>query len=188
MYGNKRVGIPYIGGNIVKRYLDILKGWLNKKSDANTSGGVVPQYHIVGGKYMANVCKFYKKNDCAGKTCTNGSMTAVKFCPFVKDGKFQNQKASCTCKGYQKKADAPNGIAGVYVEGQTSPGKFYVKFKTLSGGVIIGKLVDHCGCESVAGTLFQMRSNGDILLATHVTTDKGLNLDSDRKLKVVGTF
>lgn len=165
---------------IYARMKAVMAGLKNKKSVVNTE-------NINGGKHMA-VCKYYKKSECAGnKTCTNSAMTTVKFCPFVKDGCFQNKKASCTCKGYVKKADTPCGIAGVYESGHTSAGKYYVKFINISGG-ILGKLVDHCGRDVSSGSLIQMKANGNVLLAAHITQDKGLNLDSDRKLKVTGTF
>lgn len=54
------------------------------------------------------VCKFYKKQVCAGdKTCTNGMMCNTKYCPFTNCGKFLDKKAASTCRGYVAKVGTP---------------------------------------------------------------------------------
>ena len=54
-------------------------------------------------------CKFYKRTECAGsRTCTNERLTTTKYCPFVANGKFLNEKAKCTCKGFAPKVGQPH--------------------------------------------------------------------------------
>jgi hypothetical protein len=135
---------------------------------------------------MTDVCKFYKPSACRGdKTCTNSSLCNTKYCPYVKDGNFKNNKATEACKGYAVNVPAPCGISGIYMEGFTSRGKVYIKFHEESDH-IVADLVDSNGCHISSGYLFNVyKRTGKIEMMASINSSFGLDLDDRKSLKII---
>jgi hypothetical protein len=138
---------------------------------------------------MARNCKHYKAASCSGdRTCRNASMTATKFCPFVKSGKFLKEKAACTCKGYAatecgrpSSSSCRKTIAGRYYPGKTVAGKYYIRL-TKDLDLVI---VDHCGHTVGAGFIAKFNlTTGKLMRYCNTNRDYGLCLDDGGSIQV----